>query len=89
MREANVTAVEPTPAAQKTWNEDLQRRLARTVWNTGGCSSWYLDAHGKNTTLWPRTTFKLRQLLSRFDTEHYLSTARAPSVVPATAEQSA
>jgi cyclohexanone monooxygenase len=46
------------------------------VWTTGGCSSWYLDAHGRNTTLWPRTTFTLRRLLSRFDSEHYVTTAR-------------
>ena len=31
--------------------------MKRTVWTTGGCASWYLDAHGRNTTLWPRTTF--------------------------------
>ena len=22
--------------------------MRRTVWNTGGCSSWYLDDHGRN-----------------------------------------
>jgi hypothetical protein len=42
------------------------------VWNTGGCASWYLDAHGRNTVLWPRTTFKFRELLRRFDVEQYV-----------------
>ena len=42
-------AVEPRAEAQQAWNADLQRRMKRTVWNTGGCSSWYLDAHGRNT----------------------------------------
>ena len=46
------------------WNDDLQRRMKRTVWSTGGCSSWYLDEHGRNVTLWPRTTYKFRQLTS-------------------------
>ena len=50
-----------------TWNDDLQRRMHRTVWNTGGCSSWYLDAHGKNTVLWPRSTFTFRRRLAEFD----------------------
>ena len=49
----------------REWNDDLQRRMKRTVWNTGGCSSWYLDEHGRNTTLWPRTTFTFRALLSQ------------------------
>ncbi|HET6625774.1 MAG TPA: NAD(P)/FAD-dependent oxidoreductase [Nocardioidaceae bacterium] len=84
MRRSGVTALEPKPTAQQRWNTDLQRRLRRSVWNTGGCSSWYLDEHGRNTTLWPRTTFTLRRLLARFDTEQYLSTAHTPAAVPTT-----
>jgi cyclohexanone monooxygenase len=68
--------VEPTPEAQQAWNDDVQRRMQRTVWNTGGCASWYIDAHGRNTTLWPRTTFKFRELLSRFDLDQYVVTPR-------------
>ena len=64
-------AVEPTPRAQERWNRDIQRRMKRTVWSAGGCSSWYLDSHGRNVTLWPRTTYKFRQLTRRFDVEHY------------------
>src|SRR4051794_27403715 len=71
MRREGVTAVEPTEAAQRAWNDDLQRRLRRTVWSTGGCSSWYLDAHGRNVTLWPRTTYTFRRLTERFDSESY------------------
>ena len=64
-------AVEPAPAATHAWNADLQRRMERTVWSTGGCSSWYLDDHGRNTTLWPRSTFAFRKLLARFDVAAY------------------
>jgi cyclohexanone monooxygenase len=73
-------AVAPTPAATDAWNDDLQRRMQRTVWNTGGCSSWYLDDHGRNTVLWPRTTIAFRRLLSRFDVAAYdVQAARTPS----------
>jgi hypothetical protein len=51
------------------------------VWNTGGCSSWYLDEHGRNTVLWPRTTFKFRELLSRFDVGAYEVRAAATETV--------
>ena len=27
--------------------------MASTVWATGGCVSWYLNAAGRNPTLWP------------------------------------
>ena len=61
-RPAASRAVEPTAQAQQAWNDDLQRRMRRTVWSTGGCSSWYLDDHGRNVTLWPRTTYTFRRL---------------------------
>jgi cyclohexanone monooxygenase len=76
MRSSGVAAVEPSPAAQAAWNDDLQRRMRHTVWNAGGCSSWYLDEHGRNVTLWPRPTYTFRRLTSRFDTEAYVATHR-------------
>ena len=74
-----IASLEPRPEVQAAWNTDLQHRMRRTVWNTGGCASWYLDDHGRNTTLWPRTTFKFRELLRRFDLEQYLTTPRSAS----------
>ncbi len=76
MHRQQLAAVEPTEDAQAAWNREIQRRMKRTVWSTGGCSSWYLDAHGKNTTLWPRTTFKFRGLLKEFDADRYHVTTR-------------
>jgi cyclohexanone monooxygenase len=74
MRASGVRAVEPTREAQRAWNDDVQRRMERTVWNRGGCSSWYLDDHGRNVTLWPRTTYTFRKLTSQFDSEAYVAT---------------
>ena len=72
-------AVEPAAEAQQDWNAEIQRRMKRTVWNTGGCSSWYLDRHGRNTVLWPRTTFSFRQALGEFDVAAYDVSAPAAS----------
>ncbi|HEX2895194.1 MAG TPA: 4-hydroxyacetophenone monooxygenase, partial [Marmoricola sp.] len=85
MKQRRITAVEPTERAQAAWNADLQRRMRRTVWSTGGCASWYLDEHGRNTTLWPRSTFTFRRLLSRFDLDQYVVTTA--SGAPTTKEQ--
>jgi cyclohexanone monooxygenase len=79
MRSDGLATVQPKAEAQRRWNDRLQRRLARTVWNTGGCSSWYLDAHGRNTTLWPGTTFAFRARLAKFDPDAYVTTARTGS----------
>jgi cation diffusion facilitator CzcD-associated flavoprotein CzcO len=42
--------------AQTHFNDWVQRRMRRTVW-ASGCRSWYLDARGKNVTLWPSFTW--------------------------------
>lgn len=80
MERNGYAAVEPRPAAQARWNDALHRRMSRSVWSTGGCASWYLDEHGRNTTLWPRSTFNLRAALRRFDARHYKITGPAPAV---------
>jgi cyclohexanone monooxygenase len=55
------------------------------VWNTGGCSSWYLDEHGRNTVLWPRATFTFRRLLAEFDVAAYDVAAPAQDLQEASA----
>lgn len=57
--------VDTRVAAQAEWDAMVQRRMAGTVWTTGGCRSWYLDRHGRNTTLWPASTSRFRRLLAR------------------------
>ncbi len=58
-------ALDARPAAVDAWNDRVQERMKRTVWNTGGCSSWYLDANGRNTTIWPGTTAEFRRATRR------------------------
>jgi hypothetical protein len=70
------------PAAQDAYNAQLQSRMGRTVWNSGGCSSWYLDANGKNTTIYPDFTWRYRRDTHRFDPEAYDLTAPARQPEP-------
>lgn len=64
--------LEVKPETQQAWNRDVQHRLSRTVWNRGGCSSWYLHpVSGKNATLWPDHTWRFRRLSRHFDAAAY------------------
>ncbi|MCP2290153.1 flavin-containing monooxygenase [Nocardia amikacinitolerans] len=67
--------VEVRREVQDSYNKDLQAKLSKTVWNTGGCASWYLDKHGNNTTLWPDFTFQFRRLTKKFDVSAYATTS--------------
>jgi cyclohexanone monooxygenase len=76
MRRDGLGAVEPRERAFRKWNANLQRRMKRTVWTTGGCESWYLDEHGRNTVNWPKATFTFRRKLARFDADAYDTKSR-------------
>ncbi|MEU6844487.1 NAD(P)/FAD-dependent oxidoreductase [Streptomyces sp. NPDC046716] len=64
-------ALTPRETAVSGWNNRVQDRMKRTVWNTGGCDSWYLDENGRNTTVWPGTTTEFRQATRRVDVGEY------------------
>jgi hypothetical protein len=71
MERRGAVEIEVRSEAQTAYNAEVQRKLERTVWNSGGCRSWYLDAHGRNTTLWPSFTFRFRELARTFDPADY------------------
>ena len=72
MHEHGIASLDVRPEVQERWNAELQARLARSVWNTGGCSSWYLDANGRNSIQWPDFTFRYRRRAHRFDPGDYV-----------------
>jgi cation diffusion facilitator CzcD-associated flavoprotein CzcO len=67
----DIATLEPKAEAQQAFDDDVQSRMSHTVWVEGGCKSWYVDASGRNTTLWPDFTFRFRQRLRKFDPENY------------------
>jgi cation diffusion facilitator CzcD-associated flavoprotein CzcO len=64
-------ALDARPAAEERWCADIERRMASTVWATGGCVSWYLNAAGRNPTLWPASTIRFRLATRRLDPAEY------------------
>ncbi|MFZ2178300.1 MAG: NAD(P)/FAD-dependent oxidoreductase [Rhodococcus sp. (in: high G+C Gram-positive bacteria)] len=73
MNDKGIAAFEVTRHAQDRYNARIQSDLQNTVWNKGGCSSWYLDSEGRNTVQWPTFTWVFRSQLQRFDHENYVS----------------
>lgn len=73
LRRENLKQVEVTRATQDRYNQWLQRRMKRTVWNTG-CQSWYVNHAGKNTTLFPGFTWEFRLRTRRFEPDRFALT---------------
>lgn len=53
------------------YNRYIQTKLKNTVWQVGGCQSWYRDAKGNNTTIWPHFTWVYMLLMKTFDFKSY------------------
>ncbi len=59
------------PQVQRAFNQRLQARMSGTIWNTGGCKSWYFDKNGKNATQWPGFSWQFHRQTRRFDAAQY------------------
>jgi cation diffusion facilitator CzcD-associated flavoprotein CzcO len=82
--ERGAQAMEVREETQVAYNERLQRELQGTVWNAGGCKSWYIDKTGRNTTIWPRFTWQFRRDARQFEPAAYRFLGRpgAPGLHP-------
>ena len=78
IRRSGVKYVDVLPEHQERYNADLQKRLAQMVWAKGGCVSWYNTSAGRNTTLWPASTFAFRFMTRRFDVASYKQVTAVP-----------
>ncbi|WEI17229.1 NAD(P)/FAD-dependent oxidoreductase [Acinetobacter proteolyticus] len=67
-----IETVEIRAEVLEQYNDEIQAALKNTVWNTGGCSSYFIDRNGRNSTLWPWTTFEMRARLAQCDLNDYL-----------------
>jgi cation diffusion facilitator CzcD-associated flavoprotein CzcO len=79
MRRHGARTVEVLPSAQRAYNAEIQRMTRGTVWVAGGCSSYYIDRNGRNSTLWPSFTWPFRQQTRRFDEAAYALEAARPA----------
>ena len=72
MDRLGLRSLEVRPEAVARFHAWLQRRLRRSVWMLGGCSSWYRDAQGRVPTMWPDFTWKFWLRTRVFDEKAYL-----------------
>ena len=80
MDSSGAQTIEISREAHAEFNRVLDERMQGTVWDTGGCSSFYIDASGRNATLWPDWTWRFRRRAARFDARAYTLARRRPRV---------
>jgi cation diffusion facilitator CzcD-associated flavoprotein CzcO len=79
--------IDVRPEVHRSYNQKIQRRLAKTVF-TAGCPGWYTTDDGKVTTVFPGSHVEYARLTRRFEPTafaHGPTDRRAQPQVPATA----
>ncbi|CAN5924149.1 NAD(P)/FAD-dependent oxidoreductase [soil metagenome] len=66
LRAFSLSSLEPRLEAQEAFVAEVDAKMKRTVWTTGGCRSWYLDERGRNSALWPGFTFTFMRRMKTF-----------------------
>ncbi|HEX6866696.1 MAG TPA: NAD(P)/FAD-dependent oxidoreductase [Caulobacteraceae bacterium] len=57
MDAGKLRALDLKPQVLEAHDAKVQAKLQNSVWQKGGCVSWYQDETGRNVTLWPGFTF--------------------------------
>ncbi|MEU6256289.1 NAD(P)/FAD-dependent oxidoreductase [Streptomyces sp. NPDC047043] len=82
-RSAGWTTMDVRPEVQAAFAAEVQQALPSTVYNSGGCSSYYFDSNGRNSFSWPWSTGRMRRRLAEFDAEAYdITSDTARSAAP-------
>ena len=71
-RRKGIAQIAVDPARLAAYNQQVQTALRSTVWNSG-CTSYFLDQNGRNSTNWPWTTFYLRWRLGHFAPRDFIT----------------
>jgi cation diffusion facilitator CzcD-associated flavoprotein CzcO len=56
LRSQDLRWLDVRPEVQDAFNDSLREKLGQTVWQSGGCRSWYQSASGQNGAIWPGST---------------------------------
>ena len=70
---SGMSCVDVKPEVAATFDEEVQRRLAHSVWS--GCSSWYREANGRVSTNWPGLVWEYHKRTAKPDLGAYQEVA--------------
>lgn len=65
------TSIEVDQQVHDAYNAEIDRKLVGTVWEVGGCTSFYRDVTGRNATIYPDWTFRFSRQARRWRTDAY------------------
>jgi cation diffusion facilitator CzcD-associated flavoprotein CzcO len=86
MRQRKAAAMEVKPETQNSFVQELRERLTGTVWQSGGCRSWYQDAAtDENPIIWPGSVVSYQRRTRRVQEKDYVVSGAAVITNPTSA----
>lgn len=67
----NAKAISVNTDAEDKYTSMIHDEMKKTVWHTGGCTSWYQSKSGKVIAMFPGFTFTYIALTKKFRPEHH------------------
>ena len=64
-------SIEVNAQAEADYTDMIHREMKRTVWQSGGCHSWYQSKSGHVIAMFPGFSFTFRQLAKAFKAAHH------------------
>ena len=64
--------IEVKPCAEGEYTSMIHSEMQRTVWEFGGCNSWYKSKSGKVVAMFPGFSFSYRKMAVDFKHEHHI-----------------
>jgi cation diffusion facilitator CzcD-associated flavoprotein CzcO len=65
-------SIEVKAEAERDYTDMIHREMKQTVWQSGGCNSWYKSKSGHVIAMFPGFSFTFRQLAKAFKPAHHL-----------------
>jgi cation diffusion facilitator CzcD-associated flavoprotein CzcO len=66
-------AITVSDAAQSEFDDELDRMMSRSVWEVGGCESWYkIGGTGRVAVKWPGNLAEFEQMLAEIRVDDYI-----------------
>lgn len=64
-------SIEVTAKAENDYTQMIHKEMDKTVWQTGGCNSWYKSKSGHVIAMFPGFSFTYHQMTKNFKPKHH------------------
>ncbi|WP_288109169.1 NAD(P)/FAD-dependent oxidoreductase [Limnobacter sp.] len=82
VQKGNAAAIEVKPEAEEKYTQFIHTEMDKTVWKTGGCTSWYKSKSGHVVAMFPGFSYTYLQMAKKFKQRDHEIVLKKPVDLP-------